>query len=157
MTFPCVNAIQLGPSLFNSSPQRKKSSLRHHIKRNSWKLASQKLLAQALKVMCQQIFFFLSVGACLRSQSTSVPYLEHNFLSDFRLKEPKRGWKGDVRTLSWVDESPQKDENFGTSGYPISFLAVQNSSIGDLVTKWVGHWVSEWLLILTLQSDPRDL
>ena len=36
------------------------------------------------------------------------------------------------------------------------FLAVQNSSIGDLVT----HWLTDWLrvlLLLTLQSDPRDL
>ena len=35
MTFPFVNAIQLGPSPFNSSPQCKKSSLRHHFRRNS--------------------------------------------------------------------------------------------------------------------------
>ena len=33
------------------------------------------------------------------------------------------------------------------------FSAVQNSSIDDLVT----HWLTQWLLILTLQSDPRDL
>ena len=44
MTFSCVNPIQLGPSPFNSSPQCKKSSLRHHFRRNSWKLCSQKLL-----------------------------------------------------------------------------------------------------------------
>ena len=43
MTFPCVNTIQLGPSPFNSSPQCKKSSLRHHFRRNSWKLGSQNL------------------------------------------------------------------------------------------------------------------
>jgi len=47
MTFPCVNTIQLGRSPFNSSPQCKKSSLRHHFRRNSWKLGSQKLLAKA--------------------------------------------------------------------------------------------------------------
>ena len=44
ITFPCVNAIQLGPSPFNSSPQCKKSSLRYHFSRNSWKFGSQKLL-----------------------------------------------------------------------------------------------------------------
>ena len=43
MTFPCVNTIQLGRSPFNSSPQCKKSSLRHHFRRNSWKLGSQNL------------------------------------------------------------------------------------------------------------------
>ena len=36
--------IQFGPSPFNSAPQCKKSSLRHHFRRNSWKLGSQKLL-----------------------------------------------------------------------------------------------------------------
>ena len=40
MTFPCVNPIQLVPTI-------QKSSLHHHFKRNSWKLGSQKLLAQA--------------------------------------------------------------------------------------------------------------
>ena len=35
-----------------------------------------------------------------------------------------------------------------------SFLAVQNSSIGDLVTDSLTDWVSD-ILILTLQSDPR--
>ena len=45
MTFPCVNTIQLGRNPFNSSPQCKKSSLRHHFRRNSWKLGSQKLQA----------------------------------------------------------------------------------------------------------------
>ena len=44
MTFPCVNVIQLGRSPFNSSPQCKKSSLRYHFSRNSWKFGSQKLL-----------------------------------------------------------------------------------------------------------------
>ena len=47
MTFPCVNTIQLGPSPFNSSPQCKKSSLRHHFTRNSWKLGSQNLHVHA--------------------------------------------------------------------------------------------------------------
>jgi len=46
MTFPCVNAIQLGPSLFKSFPQCKKSSLRYHFSPNSGKLGSQKLLHQ---------------------------------------------------------------------------------------------------------------
>ena len=45
MTFPCVNPIQLGPSPFNS--QCKKSSLHHHFRRNSRKLGSQKLQAEA--------------------------------------------------------------------------------------------------------------
>ena len=45
------------------------------------------------------------------------------FLSLFRLKEPERGWKSDMRTLSW--KSGWKDENFGTSGYPISFSFTQ--------------------------------
>ena len=35
---PCVNTIQLGPSPFNSAPQCKTSSLRHHFRQNSWKL-----------------------------------------------------------------------------------------------------------------------
>ena len=46
MSFPCVNVIQLGRSPFNSSPQCKKSSLRYHFSRNSWKFGSQKLLHQ---------------------------------------------------------------------------------------------------------------
>ena len=37
-TLPCVNTIQFGRSPFNSSPQCKKSSLRHHFRRNSRKL-----------------------------------------------------------------------------------------------------------------------
>ena len=51
MTFPCVNPIQLGPSPFNSSPQCKKSSLRHHFKipenwvhKSSWKTLWWQLL-----------------------------------------------------------------------------------------------------------------
>ena len=40
-----------------------------------------------------------------------------------------------------------------TRGGRCLFLAVQNSSIGDLVT----NSLTEWLLILTLQSGPRDL
>ena len=36
------------------------------------------------------------------------------------------------------------------------FLAVQNTSIGDLVTDSVTDWLRV-LLLLTLQSDPRDL
>ena len=43
MTFPSINPIQLVPRPFNSSPQCKKSSLRHHFRRNSWKLGSQNL------------------------------------------------------------------------------------------------------------------
>ena len=35
------------------------------------------------------------------------------------------------------------------------FSAVQNSSIGDLVTHSLTHWLSD--LILTLQSDPWGL
>ena len=48
---------------FNSAPAHstrphnaKKSSLRYHFSRNSWKFGSQKLLPQAVKVMWQQIF-----------------------------------------------------------------------------------------------------
>ena len=36
------------------------------------------------------------------------------------------------------------------------FLAVHNSSIGDLVTHSLTNWLTV-LLLLTLQSDPRDL
>ena len=67
-------------------------------------VALQKLLVQALKVMRQQIFLFsqckVVLGACFGPQSPSLPYLEHPFLSLFRLKEPQRGWKSDMRTLS---------------------------------------------------------
>ena len=58
MTFPCVNAIQLGPSPFNSSPQCKKSSLRYHFSRNSWKLGSQKLLPHGHFWWGSKFFFF---------------------------------------------------------------------------------------------------
>ena len=34
-------------------------------------------------------------------------------------------------------------------------LAVQNSSIGDLVTHWMTHWPT--FVFLTLKSDPKDL
>ena len=55
-----------------------KSSLRNHFSRNSWKLASQKLLPQAVKVIWQQIFFIsqykVVLGACFGPQSPSVPY-----------------------------------------------------------------------------------
>ena len=64
MTFPCVNAIQLGPSQFNSSPQCKKSSLRYHFSRNSWKFGSQKLLHHGRLWWCSKFcfFFFLPSG-----------------------------------------------------------------------------------------------
>ena len=39
----------------------------------------------------------------------------------------------------------------------VAFLAVHNSSIGDLVTHSVSQSVSQSLLLLSLQSDPRDL
>ena len=58
MTFPCVNAIQLGRSPFNSSPQCKKSSLRYHFSRNSWKLGSQKLLPHGHFWWGSKFFFF---------------------------------------------------------------------------------------------------
>ena len=58
MTFPCVNTIQLGPSPFNSSPQCKKSSLRYHFSRNSWKFGSQKLLHQGHFWWRGNFFFF---------------------------------------------------------------------------------------------------
>ena len=45
-----------------------------------------------------------------------------------------------------------KDENI----YLYHFLAVQNSSIGDLVTDSLTDSLRV-LLLLTLQSDPRDL
>ena len=43
-----------------------------------------------------------------------------------------------------------------SSASMLDFLAVQNSSIGDLVTDSVTQSLSDFL-ILTLQSDHRDL
>ena len=53
-----VSDAQLGPSSFNSSPQCKKSSLRYHFSRNSWKLGSQKLLPHGHFWWGSKFFFF---------------------------------------------------------------------------------------------------
>ena len=77
---PMCQSYSTRPSPFNSSPQCKKSSLRHHFRRNSWKLGSQKLLAQA-HFWCASKFFSSSQckplpGAYL---GESVPSVESLF------------------------------------------------------------------------------
>ena len=77
MTFPCVKAIHLGPSPFNSAPQCKKSSLRHHFSRNSWKLGSQMLHVHA-HFWCTCKFSFFPVFPF--SQSFLFPSLPGAYL-----------------------------------------------------------------------------
>ena len=55
-----------------------------------------------------------------------------------------------------VEERTGKNLLEGEVQFNFTFLAVQNSSIGDLVTDSVSHSVTV-LLLLTLKSHPRDL
>ena len=59
MTFPCVNAIQLGPSPFNSSPQCKKKLFTLSFQPKFLKIRFTKVAASRSFLMRQQIFFFL--------------------------------------------------------------------------------------------------
>ena len=89
MTFQCVNPIQLGPSPFNSSPQCKKSSLRHHFRRNSWKLGSQKLLAQAHFWCASKISFspvFTTPMSIFGQKYPAMPHLWHPENAPYWLK-----------------------------------------------------------------------
>ena len=50
---PMCQSHSTRPHPIQLVPTMQKSSLRQHFRQNSWKFGSQKLLAQALKVMCQ--------------------------------------------------------------------------------------------------------
>ena len=56
----------------NSSPQCKKSSLHHHFRRNSWKLGSQKLLAQSKKIIFQIFVVLNGPSTFFSSKNTNV-------------------------------------------------------------------------------------
>ena len=57
MTFPCVNAIQLGPSPFNSSPQCKKKLFTLSFQPKFLKIWFTKVAASWSFLMMQQFFF----------------------------------------------------------------------------------------------------
>ena len=81
-------------------------------------------------MLCASRFSFsqckVVLGACFGPQSPSLPYLEHPFLSLFRLKEPERGWKSDMRTLSWKRRrKPSKRREF----WHHIFLALEVKSV----------------------------
>ena len=103
----------------STRPHNAKNPLRYHF-RNSWKLASQKLLPQAVKVMVGR-----SQGHVLGHRALlsllGTPFFCH--FSDWKSpKESERVMWGHFHEI--VDESPWKKENFGTSGYPIFFSFV---------------------------------
>ena len=97
MTFPCVNPIQLGRSPFNSSPQCKKSSLRYHFSRNSWKLVHKSC---CIKVIFDDAAIFFSSpcqvvpGACLSQIVTN----SHTSNTHKHLKTPTNSHKTPTNT-----------------------------------------------------------
>ena len=111
MTFSCVNAIQLSPSPFNSSPQCKKKAL--------YVIISAEIPENLVhKSYCVKVIFDDAVNffvfpcqvvprACL---SQIVPPLTPTNTH----KYPQRVVLPHFRER--VDESPHQDENFGTFG-----------------------------------------
>ena len=118
MTFPCVNTIQLGPSPFNSSPQCKKSSLRYHFSRNSWKFGSQKLLPHG-HFWWGSRFSFFSLPSGPRGMFE--PIVTNSDTSNTR-KHPQnthKEWCYNTFVKEWMKAL---DKNFGTFGLFLSFF-----------------------------------
>ena len=118
VTFPCVNTIQLGPSPFNSSPHCKKSSLRHHFRQNSWKLGSPKLLPHG--------HFWWGTKFVFSLQSGPRGMFEPNSHTSNTPKSVKVGERVVLpHFCERVDESPQKEKNFGTFGIFLAFFVTE--------------------------------
>ena len=109
MTFPCVNAIQLGPSPFSSSPQCKKSSLRHHFRQDSWKLGSQKLLAPA-HFWCASKFSCFPVSCGPRSIfGPNWPTMAHLLHPKYDWRRPQMSQKCTVENCGTTYLDPTKN------------------------------------------------
>ena len=137
MTFPCVNTIQLGRNPFNSSPQCKKSSLRHHFRRNSWKLGSQKLLAEAHFWSASRLSFF--------------PILYHS-QGHIWAKMAHYGPPLTPKTWPKMDPYEQKMAKIGLrkiSEPPTSYLARYSSSQSSLSCHWKAHLLPDILICTT--------
>ena len=120
MTFPCVNAIQLGPSPFNSSPQCKKKLFTSSFQAKFLKIRFTKVAGTSSFLMCQQIFFFPSLYHSHGHIWAKIPRYAPPLTPK---KRPKTDpYRPKMAKSERVDESPRQDENFGTFGLFLSFF-----------------------------------
>ena len=105
--------FNLAPAHSTRPHNAKKSSLRYHFSRNSWKFGSQKLLHQG-HFSWRGNFFFFSLPSGPRG------IFEPNSATCNTHKHPQRVVLPHFHER--VDESPRQDENFGTFGLFLSFF-----------------------------------